>query len=386
MRKIKKLLHYYKFICLVKTYSFLFNIYSILFHKKFQSLIRNFEENSDFIEVSEMKMNYKFSDENLTKERFIVSANINNIHSGLGCLLSILAPAWSYAVATKRTLVIDWRKNPYTSKDPDNNLFSNLFETDNLSKDLGISVIADQSVSELILPKSFLRDKNINSPLERLCSRHFLSILHREIDVPTETLLPSLKATFPIRRLIKNNKDVNLRKLFQALHPRAFIQKDIDSYYKKYMLSKKIIGVHVRHGNGEEKSTEHFKSRVIKEFNTFIDKLIELIEDHGFSKFNGSYEVFLCTDSDLVSKALTVKFPKIILSPSWKPPIDAGIDFDNSYSHPDGPVAVAASALVDMYLLAKCNSVLVARTTEFVSMVPYIMKSADSEFINLDIK
>jgi len=378
MRKIKILLHHYKSIFLIKTYSFLFNIYSILFHKKFLSMIRIFEENSDFVEVSKMKMNYKFSDEILTKDRFIVSANINNIYSGLGCLLSILAPAWSYALATKRTLVIDWRKNPYTSRDPDNNLFSNLFETGNLSKDLGISVIADQSVSELILPKSFLRDKNNNSPVERLCSRYYRSILHREIDVPTETLLPSLRVTFPIRRLIKNNQNVNLRKLFQALHPRAFIQKDIDYYYKKYMLGKKVIGVHVRHGNGEEKKTEHFKSRVIKEFKTFIAKLIESIENQGISKFNGSYSVFLCTDSDLVSKALIEKFPELLLSPSWKPPIDAGIDFDNSYSHPDGPVAVAASALVDMYLLAKCNSVLVARKTEFVSMVPYIMESSDS--------
>ncbi len=367
-------------------YNFILKVYSILFRKNFNSMIRKCEDNSDIIEISRMKLSYSFSYDNMTKERFIVSANINDIHSGIGCLLAILAPSWSYAVATKRTLVIDWRKNPYTYREPENNLFSNLFQTDNLAKDLGISVIADNSVAKLILPKPFLRDKNINDTKNGLYFKYFRSILQKNIEVPTRTLLPSLQVTFPLRRIIKENTYTNLTKLFKALHPKSFIQKDINKFYKHYMNGKNVIGVHVRHGNGEEKRTKHFENRVICKFNAFIHKLTKSIQDHGAAKFNGNYDVFLCTDSDRVSEALSVFFPKIILSPSWKPPLDAGIDFDNAYSHPDGPVAVAAAALVDIYLLAKCNSVLVGRPTEFVSMVPYIMDSVDAEYFDLDIR
>ena len=52
-------------------------------------------------------------------------------------------------------------------------------------------------------------------------------------------------------------------------------QKDINKFYKHYMNGKNVIGVHVRHGNGEEKRTKHFENRVICKFNAFIHSEID---------------------------------------------------------------------------------------------------------------
>ena len=87
--------------------------------------------------------------------RYIICADLGDMYGGLGCCLSVLAPCWNYARQTNRTLVIDWRRNPYTRHDPNINLFPLLFDEPN-EKEIGVPCIANDSLTEIKFPQPIL--------------------------------------------------------------------------------------------------------------------------------------------------------------------------------------------------------------------------------------
>ena len=68
----------------------------------------------------EYRNTYRLADDPDVGKKYVISADINDIYSGLGCLLFVLAPAWKYAKKTGRILVIDWRSSPYLRDFPQN--------------------------------------------------------------------------------------------------------------------------------------------------------------------------------------------------------------------------------------------------------------------------
>ena len=59
-------------------------------------------------------------------------------------------------------------------------------------------------------------------------------------------------------------------------------------------------------------------------------------------------------------------------------------DFDSAYQREEGGVGAAADALIDMYLLAKCDTVMLSRRTVFAAIVPYIFEKEHAIFLDHD--
>ena len=59
-----------------------------------------------------------------------------------------------------------------------------------------------------------------------------------------------------------------------------------------------------------------------------------------------------------------------------------GGSFDQSYNHPLGPEATAVDAIVDMYLLSFCDTVILTRETKFAYFIRYIMQKDHALFID----
>jgi hypothetical protein len=145
---------------------------------------------------------------------------------------------------------------------------------------------------------------------------------------------------------------------------------------------KPVIGVHLRHGNGEEKFTSDFSNRVIENVDAFIRDVAERIRRHGAGKYPSGFDILLCTDSPLVCEAFKRFFPDVITRAQWRPKTGEGTSFDQSYNHPLGPEATAVDAIVDMYLLSFCDTAILTRETKFAYFIRYIMQKDHALFID----
>ena len=64
---------------------------------------------------------------------------------------------------------------------------------------------------------------------------------------------------------------------------------------------------------------------------------------------------FLCTDSDVVVDEMRRKVPDVITREQWRPAPDSGLSLHLGHLCPEGEVANAANALLDLYLLSYCD-------------------------------
>ena len=169
--------------------------------------------------------------------------------------------------------------------------------------------------------------------------------------------------------------------LYTSLRPLPHIQHEIDNFYSTHMSNTPVIGVHIRHGNGEEKVRQHFSRRVIADLDTLLGSLLERINKIAEKQCYKDYRIFLCTDSDTVKQALSKKFPQVISRNIWRPQADTGMDFDQITSAQQG-VQSAVDALIDMQLMSMCDVAILTRQTSFGCQVPYIQSKPRALFID----
>lgn len=348
--------------------------------------------------ILDFRNQYLLSDiANSSARKFIISADINNIYSGLGCMLLILGPAWKYAKTTGRTLVIDWRNSPYTRSDPSVNLFSRLFDPSSLESS-GVDVIADDQVNTILFPNPILMSKIaqehesgivVSSNKRGIKADDVIELILNGVDSNAGTFLPSLQPMY--RLATKHCPTKTLRPpfctleeaslLYRSLKPRPHIQQQIDSFCNEHLGDGPTIGLHVRHGNGEESVRTHFSGRVISEFEEFIDTLVARIDKIARQQHFTHYKLFLCTDSDQVTLALRDRIPDLLTRNIWRPKHNQGIDFDHPFDSPEEGVQSAANALIDMQLLGKCDVVILTRPTSFACHVRYLQEKPNAMFL-----
>jgi len=331
-----------------------------------------------------------------TDDKYIVCADINDLYSGVGCNLKVLAPCWKYALETNRTLIIDWRGNPYTRATPEKNLFSLLYEQPDPSQ-IGVKCIADDSVNNIRFPQPILAPAgdipHESGAIDRFPARgrHVVGmrrVIRKGIDVKFPTVMPSIDTTYilasafgPLGRLKpKMFSFSEAKRLYKSLKLRPQWASMVSEFYESHMEEKPVIGVHIRQGNGEEKYRNHFNSRVIHNYEDFIEAIATRIRRLGEKEFGKCYGVFLCTDSDDVVESMRSFFPLLITRHIWRPSSGEGMDFDHAFKNDDGGLGAAVNAIVDMQLLAKCDIVLMTKWTSFASHVPYIMEKPNAVF------
>jgi hypothetical protein len=168
-------------------------------------------------------------------------------NSGMGDHLSCLIGAWWYAKNTKRTLLIDWRGSHY-AKD-DDNCFLSFFH---FEEDTGVPIIADNSISQISYADDFYPKKwnrsNINSLEHRPHTaseiHQVTQLVHSCIDRNESTIVFNQHiSSIPIRK--------KLYRLIDSLRPAAAVEHIVSQFNSQHMAGKKVLGVHIRHGNGE---------------------------------------------------------------------------------------------------------------------------------------
>ncbi|OKO73152.1 MULTISPECIES: nodulation protein NodZ [unclassified Bradyrhizobium] len=278
-------------------------------------------------------------------DRFVISRR----RTGFGDCLWSLASAWRYAKRTERTLAIDWRGSCYLDQ-PFTNAFQVFFEP--VQAIDGVRVICDDQINQVSFPGPFFPRWWNKAPIDCVYrpdeqifrERDELGRLFQSAeDVDAKTVV--CDACF----MWRCDQDAE-RQIFRTIKPQSEIQARIDGIYQECFEGHSIIGVHVRHGNGED-IMGHAPywadpELAFRQVCTAIYKAKALVHPRPV-------RVFLCTDSALIVERLSGIFPDLFTIPKRFQSLQAG-PLHSAALGAEGGV----SALIEMYLLGRCDTVI----------------------------
>ncbi|WP_272939054.1 nodulation protein NodZ [Sinorhizobium meliloti] len=284
-------------------------------------------------------------DNQLIENRFVVSRR----RTGFGDCLWSLAAAWRYAQRTGRTLAVDWRGSCYLDQ-PFANAFPVFFEQ---IKDIaGVPVFCDDQINEFSFPGPFFPDwwnkpsiDCVYRPDEQVFQeRDELSELFQaQGDVDAKTVVCDAC-------LMWRCDEEAEQQIFRSVKPRFDIQSRIEAIYQESFAGHSVIGVHVRHGNGED-IMDHAPywadpELAMRQVCTAINKAKALLHSKPV-------RIFLSTDSAQVVAYLSGRFPDLITVPKRFRSHQAG-----PLHSPELGVHGGISAILEMYLLGRCDTVI----------------------------
>lgn len=290
--------------------------------------------------------------------RYLVATDCFNFdpRPGLGWIVWANSVAWRYAKMTGRSLVVDWRDTVYLSGRT-TNLFTELFEPP-VTID-GVEVICED-LERLELPGPRLVTSRDNFRLiDKMIAQD------QDLDAAVVEIRAGLSSRHVERSFFEDGFDGFIRAL--RLRPPFLDQQD--SFLDRHFSGKKVIGVHVRHGNGER---GHFRQagRSIADMSSLIEMVKRIIAPYA----NSETTLFLATDSQLVIDAFRLVFPNLVTREQWRPAPDAGGNLHLGSECPQGEVANAANAWIDMNLLACCDVTLFARGSHMNTIAVQLAK------------
>ena len=154
----------------------------------------------------------------------------------------------------------------------------------------------------------------------------------------------------------RNSPNQWLRSRYGKLQPRGLVV-DVVSAFKERAFCTPMIGVQIRHGNGER----GFRPPDLGWFHAQIADL---------RAANGGLGIFLATDSRSVLEQFQTRYPDVASTEKWYPEQGAGPLHQNP-SCPDR-FRNAVEALIDIWLLKECTSLVLSpgffgRTARYLS-------------------
>ncbi len=279
---------------------------------------------------------------------------ITSKRTGLGSDLATVVGAWAYARDTGRALAVDWRRSRYLD-DPDANLFFELFDPPRWLA--GVEILPEQAVAEA--------SERAEASLSAASEADFLRRLFRSEDLPAEVL--SCERTMHVLPGLDHQ-----RAMFSALRPKAEIEQLVETISSSEFGPRRTIGVHVRHGNGEqlksgrEEFTPETGPRVVER----IEQLVSLL---GADR----PKVLVCTDGPELEAELLARLPGAFATD--RPRDEAGQGPLHVSRH---GLAGARAALVDMLLLARVD--ILIHNNSWFSHYARIMGKFVLDPVNLD--
>jgi hypothetical protein len=143
------------------------------------------------------------------------------------------------------------------------------------------------------------------------------------------------------------------------LHPQ--IRERVDRF-KNDNFSRKTVGVHVRY-------TDHRVSlwSILQRLNTLLKREPEL-------------QVFLATDNIKIKNMFEESYPGVITTPHWYP--TPGLLLHGNKKCSD-LVESGVEALIDLYLLAECNYLIIDTSSSFSYVARRLTNAQDSNIFNV---
>jgi len=304
--------------------------------------------------------------------KFVISRR----EAGLGDAIVSLIPAWKYAQATGRTLIIDWRNSFYVESRFKNG-FTALFEA--VSEIGSVPVVSDQLGSHFRFPSSILFRGNIRSSIEVVMDRAHQILFRSESpftlfwkDAQRYELSMLMSGRNLQRKYVLVKTCVSgilpsledCRTVLSSLKPLPRIQAKIDAFAARHFDREKVIAVHVRHGNG---GNIFAHTKFWKEEDMALQKITEAIT-RARLELGQDAVIFLCTDSSEVEQALLKSFPGLLTrSKYFRNPGEGELHDKAVIKTIPEASSLGEDALIEMFLLARADILLCYPAGSFFS-------------------
>lgn len=270
-------------------------------------------------------------------EKTAIAINLGGISNRVKCLISM----WRLADLYGRELILYWPKN-YACGCKFRDLFENEIKEINESQLVKIKKKDMQFFGD-----GFLTIKN--SPKKYLITgTSRLLLTPRELEENEH-----LKKMYTLngKRVDSNFFNIpekikkDILKYLVRLRPTKSLQKELDSFEKKYNL-KEMVGVHIRRGDFYDRPTSAGR---VSPNEKFIEKMKELVKEKPRTKF------FLCTDSREGEEIIEKEFPGRV----FKYPKTSFVRAD---------VRAIQEGLIDLLLLSKTKHIIGTYKSTFTEM------------------
>jgi hypothetical protein len=293
--------------------------------------------------------------------------------AGLGDRIQGALTGILYARLTGRRLVVDWTDHYYSNDG--RNAFHHFFEC--ALCDPRDEIPITDSVAPAIW-KGHLRDsawqmrtwygdsnnsetwRDFSIDLEKLEYSEDVVVLWTYND-KIDLLRNHFKG--PFQNLSQESTPAILRRLLRedlVLNPR--IRERIDQF-KQDHFGKRTVGVHVRY-------TDYRTAlwATLGTLNGLLDRERDL-------------RVFLCTDNIKIKELFDHSYPNVITAPHWYS-ATAGLALHTHQKRLD-PIENGVEALVDLYLLAGCDYLIVDRSSHFGHVATLLTNTQDSKIFDV---
>lgn len=166
----------------------------------------------------------------------------------------------------------------------------------------------------------------------------------------------------PHEKLAQMSNEEILSKLFEEdllLQPRI---SEAVTGFKRKELSGKTVGVHIRYSD--------YRASLF----AILKKLNNLL------KYESDLLIFLATDNVQIKKMFEENYPGTITTPHWYP--EPGSCIHNNSSRPD-PIGSGIESLVDLYLLAECDYLIIDSSSSFSYIAKLLTKTDESKVFDV---
>lgn len=297
--------------------------------------------------------------------------------AGMGNRLLVLLEGILYSEMTSRKLVVDWSDRAYSGDR--SNSFPRLLDS---PASLEIDAVAaadsvyppawkghlDQSVDEML--RVYEPDNDDADEIGAIVAKYTIdpSVADYQEDVVVrwafvhELYKMKRHAQGKFEYLRHLADDVILRKVIrEALVPCAEVRERVDDLRSKHF-GDKAIGLHIRHTD---------RKNSFEGYEKFVDR---------FLRRNPKGAVFLATDNIDVETYFKQRYPHVVAAEKWYP--EPGQPIHRNLDNPD-KLASAREALIDMYLLSKCDFLVYNGTSSFGLFARLLSDIPSSESVDL---
>jgi len=290
--------------------------------------------------------------------------------AGLGNRMFCALTGILYARLTKRRLIIDWRDDIYSNNG--SNAFHRFFKCSLCDPDDQVpetdSVRPSVWCGKLHRYATHMRKpyKN-NTEFWLNTSVDLTQLAYQEDLIVMWTFNPQvdlLRRHFngPFREFSQlSTKEILMQLLREDLILQPEIQERVDEF-KRNHFRKETVGVHVRY-------TDHRVSLwpILKKLNSMLKHEPEL-------------QIFVSTDNIQIKNMFEQIYPLVINTPHWYSTPGSRLHGHESYPHLTDS---AIEALVDLYLLAECDYLIIDTSSSFSKIAELITRAPEANIFDV---
>jgi hypothetical protein len=298
--------------------------------------------------------------------------------AGLGNRILVLLDSLVYAKLSGRKPIIDWRDGAYAQyginafpllfSEPSVDSFQHLTSIESVAPEVWKGHL-QTSVDKLFQEKYPFNDEM--DTVRRVARRYTIS--SKKISY-SETVvvrwgwtheLYNLRRFFsgPYKKYFTLTDNEILRSVLkERLRPVDEIQTCVKAFRDRYF-GDNTIGLHIRYTDRKNSFDGYYK---------YVDKFLN---EYPFGV------VFISTDNIDVETCFKLRYPRVVASEKWYPPSGMPIHRNR---HPERDMLQnAREALVELYLLGSCNSLIFNSTSTFGCIASLISDAQNTNLVDL---